>query len=582
MLIEEISLKNFKSFGNNKQKLQLNSNKGELILIKGKNGAGKSSLQQSIDFSLFGIVRGKQGKKISKSLLPNRINKNLETEIIFTNNFNQKIKIQRNLEPNSAKIFINDIDETKRAKNFNINELIGIDYDTYKNFISMSVSDFANFIDLNPEEKRNIINNLFNLSDLDNYFSLSNAKIKQYKDNILKLTTINITNAEAISAIELNIKNIELNNNKDKENNIIQLETEISSKKLPYLKMKNELVDFSDKIENLEKNIQELEDDKKINSNKIIEISVNLKNLKEKIAIYKTGICPSCNTSLEDDYHIDEYNTIKKNYKLLYDEYTLLNEKNSNLVITISQHNKNKNVFNTQKNSLNLKFNELSYDLKTIKNKISILKNDNKENVSTIELNNNIDNLNKKIIDNNIQIELLKNDIKKYEDLKNIFSNSGVRKNIISNIIIPLNIYIKETLKELNSPYDIDIDNDFNVNLYERFKLKINSETLSMGESKKINIAMALAYLKLILKYKKLNIIFLDEVFSSMEPENVDYVLNILKKYCAEFKLNIIILDPNVYFRDDSMFAAEKIGIFDRVIKMDKKLSFSTIEEIKN
>ena len=582
MLIEEISLKNFKSFGNNKQKLQLNCDIGELILIKGKNGAGKSSLQQSIDYSLFGIVRGKQGKKVSKSLLPNRINKNLETEIIFTNNLNQKIKIQRNLEPNSAKIFINDIDETKRAKNFNINELIGIDYDTYKNFISMSVSDFANFIDLNAEDKRNIINNLFNLSDLDNYLSLSNAKIRQYKDNILKLTTINITNTEAISAIELNIKNIELNNNKDKENNIIQLETEISSKKLPYLKMKNELVHFSDKIENLEKNIQELEDDKKINSNKIIEISVNLKNLKEKIAIYKTGICPSCNTSLEDDNHIDEYNTIKKNYKLLYDEYTLLNEKNNNLGITISQNNKDKNVFNTQKNSLNLKFNELSYELKNIKNKISILKNDNKENVSTIELNNNIDNLNKKIIDNNIQIELLQNDIKKYEDLKNIFSNSGVRKNIISNIIIPLNIYIKETLKELNSPYDIDIDNDFNVNLYERFKLKINSETLSMGESKKINIAMALAYLKLILKYKKLNVIFLDEVFSSMEPENVDYVLNILKKYCAEFKLNIIILDPNVYFRDDSMFAAEKIGIFDRVIKMDKKLSFSTIEEIKN
>ena len=41
MLINEISIRGFKSFGNNEQILNLNTEKGELILIAGQNGQGK-------------------------------------------------------------------------------------------------------------------------------------------------------------------------------------------------------------------------------------------------------------------------------------------------------------------------------------------------------------------------------------------------------------------------------------------------------------------------------------------------------------------------------------------------------------
>ena len=86
MIIKSISLKNFKSFGNNKQTVEFDTTTGNLILLSGQNGAGKSSFQQSFDFSVFGIVRGKNGKRVPQTILPNRINKNLETEIEFINN----------------------------------------------------------------------------------------------------------------------------------------------------------------------------------------------------------------------------------------------------------------------------------------------------------------------------------------------------------------------------------------------------------------------------------------------------------------------------------------------------------------
>jgi len=202
---------------------------------------------------------------------------------------------------------------------------------------------------------------------------------------------------------------------------------------------------------------------------------------------------------------------------------------------------------------------------------------ESKDNISIDELVKNIDELKNKNIINENKITEIKNSIKIYDELKEVFSNKGVRKSIIKNIIKPINVYLKDILDELKSPYNVKIDEEFNVNIYERLTNEVHPESLSMGESKKINIAIALSYLKLILKFRKLNILFLDEVFSSMEPENVEYALKVLKSFTKEFNLNIIILDPKVYFTENSSFVWS--NYFDRIIKIYKKLSFSTIEE---
>ena len=62
MLISELGIRGFKSYGNNEQVLKLNTEKGELILLVGNNGAGKSSLLDSFDYTLYGKVRGRKKK----------------------------------------------------------------------------------------------------------------------------------------------------------------------------------------------------------------------------------------------------------------------------------------------------------------------------------------------------------------------------------------------------------------------------------------------------------------------------------------------------------------------------------------
>lgn len=574
MIIKSITLKNFKSFGNNKQTLTFNTVTGDLILISGKNGNGKSSLQQSIDFSLYGIVRGKNGKRVPQSILPNRINKNLETEIEFINNKSNEILIQRNLEPNSAKILINNIDETKKVKKDDLLNILGFDFETYKSIISMSVSDFANFIDLTPDEKRNIINKLFNLQDLDNYLSLCNGKIKQFSEEKLKINSILETNKQTIQTLNQNIITIKRSGIEDKQKEIEKLKIERVSKKVPGQKLKSEIESLNPKLINLERQKQDLENKRNITINEIFELKVELKNLEDKINVYKSGICPICDSNLKDTNHQHNFNDILEKQKNLLVRYKDLEKLKNELLLNITQLSNEKDSLQRQKNNLTNQYNNIVSEFKNISRRIDELSIDTKIDISIDELTKNITELKQKNNDYTNKIDDLNNSIKTYEELKEIFSIKGVRKNIIKNIVKPINVYLQDILNDLKSPYNIKIDEEFNVNIFERL-IDVHPESLSTGEGKKINIAIALSYLKLILKFRKLNILFLDEVFSSMDPDNVKYALKILKDFTKEYNINIIILDPNIYLNDNSM----ELDYFDRIIKIQKKLNFSIIEE---
>jgi len=75
MNIKEITIKGFKSFGNNEQTFKLNQEKGELILLTGSNGNGKSSFIESFEYTLFGKIKSMKKKKwATLSTIPNRIN----------------------------------------------------------------------------------------------------------------------------------------------------------------------------------------------------------------------------------------------------------------------------------------------------------------------------------------------------------------------------------------------------------------------------------------------------------------------------------------------------------------------------
>jgi exonuclease SbcC len=187
MIIKKLKFKNIKSYGNKIQEITFDD-KGGLVLLTGTNGSGKSSIMEAIDLVIFNQVRGKESSKIPLKNFPNRLNNNLEVEIEFFNYNNDFIKMKRLVSPNDFEIVVNSEPYTERFKILTDTEkenIIGFNYQTFKSFISMSMNDFLNFIHLKPEDKRNLLNRLFNLDDIDDYLSITKEFINQNKKEVL-------------------------------------------------------------------------------------------------------------------------------------------------------------------------------------------------------------------------------------------------------------------------------------------------------------------------------------------------------------------------------------------------------------
>jgi len=90
------------------------------------------------------------------------------------------------------------------------------------------------------------------------------------------------------------------------------------------------------------------------------------------------------------------------------------------------------------------------------------------------------------------------------------------------------------------------------------------------GELKSANIILLISYLMLIRTKKNINILFLDEVFSSIDLDNISNILNLLKFFANEYNINIFVVHHALLNEE----------MFDRIIKIEKNI-FSTIEEIQ-
>lgn len=72
--------------------------------------------------------------------------------------------------------------------------------------------------------------------------------------------------------------------------------------------------------------------------------------------------------------------------------------------------------------------------------------------------------------------------------------------------------------------------------------VKIEQDSLSTGENKRINIVIMIAYLKMIRTKRSINILFLDEIFASIDPDGIDSILTLLKDFSHNYNINIFVV----------------------------------------
>ena len=562
MIIEEIGIRNFKSFGNSRQSVKLNTEKGELILLVGNNGMGKSSFLQSFDWVLYGKCRGSKKKWATQSTLPNRINGGeLEIDIKFKSK-STNLLLKRGLSPNILELWENGV-INERAGKSNIDEkiedYIGMDVETFKSFMSMNVDSFKNFISLTNEEKQLLLDKLFNLEVINILNSILKELVKNNKVRMASLDSEINTLNESIQSIQRSIdKAIE----KEKENTQVEIDkikADMDSKKDEYATLKEKVQKVKDKE-------KELSDELDTEKRQYIILQTDIKGVQRDIDLYDSGKCPTCATPFDSDHFISLRQT-------LVDKKSGLESLKGELETNIKNIKEKQTKLSDISDKVNKAFNDITYFLKNCKAQIDKLelkktKEDGKASENINEFYKTIEGLEDKKVLSSENMSVSKEKELYYKELNKIFGEDGVKKSIIAGIIKPINHFISENVKKMGLKFEVQLDETFTAEV-KHLGSVIDPESLSTGEHKLTNICILCSYLSLIRTKKSLNILFLDEVFSSVDLDNIQKILTLLKSFANEYNVNIFVVHHAVLNHE----------MFDRIIRINKEI-FSSIEEL--
>ena len=560
MIIEEISIRGYKSFGNTEQVVKFNTESGELILLCGSNGSGKSSILECVEYALYGKVKSMKNKKWTKaSLLPNRINGELLNKIKFKSS-GSEIEVVRGISPNILKVLENGLEIDKAGKaslDERIEKLVGIDIETFKSFISLSINDFKNFISLSSEEKKLLLDKLFNLEVINILSDILKELNKTNKIGLARLDAEIGSLASSIRSIDLSIQKALEREKEDLDQEISVLNSEIEKRKEEYKLLREK----KDKISLKENEINTHLDKEK---EELYKIKNNLGNVDREIGLYNSGKCPTCKVSFDGQFFSDLRNEleqkkigVEKILEQITGNITALGEKKKKLAELSSE--------------VTTSFNDLTYLLRNYKAQIDQLnakKNSGaSQNHSTQEFENTKSELLSKMdIVSGENVVLQEKEVY-YKELSKILSEDGVKKSIISKIIEPINHFVAENLRKMRIPFQVVLDQNFNAEI-KNLNEVIEQDSLSTGENKRINICIMIAYLKMIRTKRHINILFLDEVFSSIDLEGIESILLLLKDFANNYKISIFVVHH-------ALMSGE---FFDRIISVNKDV-FSQITE---
>jgi exonuclease SbcC len=556
MKIEEISFKNFASYGNQIQTLEFDKSKSSLYLVLGGNGYGKSTIANAIIYGLYGKL-----EDFNLSDLPNRINKNLWVKIRLKCG-NKTVVIERGIAP---KLFSVSVDGTEldQAGMSNIqdyleNEVYEIPYHVFKNIIILSVNDFKSFLTMSPKDKRNIVDKLFGFSIINEMYTRVKDIKKEIKDDIKTIEDELRAIEASITSTQNKIEELEKISADENKEKIAQLKQEVVTLAVDQKKLN----EAQSKLVQMQEDLESKIDTKSEEYNKNNEV---LNNARRKLKLYENKKCPTCESALDEGIHLHIKQQNEDLAVSMPSVISQIQEDIGNLKTEFSDSRK-------KQSAVNNKLWELSSRINTIKSELTSLAKGMDKNGQFTQLTSLVDEFSKKKTEKHL-ISMTRYDEDNFMSLvEMILGDDGVKNLAVKTILPGLNTSIAQMVSDMHLSFHIRFDDKFNC-LINHLGEDVNPKTLSTGERKKADFIIVIAIIKLLkLRFPQLNILFLDEIFSSVDADGVYSILKILNGVIKENNLNTFVINHTVLPQE----------IFDKKIEIYKDNGFSkfTVETI--
>ena len=551
MRIDYIEFKNFASYGNQKQRLEFKKDGSELFLTLGKNGDGKTTIANAIIFALYGKVEG-----VKLSDLPNRINKELWVKVgIQCGTIN--VEIERGLAPTKFNVLINGVEFDKAGKRsvqeYLEEEVYGIPYHVFKNIIILSINDFKSFLTMNGADKRQIIDRMFG-------FSILNDMQRAIKEE-RKSVKMDIDNYES----ELNQTMESIKSVRHKLNTLLEESSEKNASKIKELKeslvaLNEEAKTMKVDADQISENITLKKDEYESQRTDASSLKHELDYLKKKLELYEDGHCPTCETKLDSEWHMEK----KDEYAVKIEEDT---KKIKSIKLEMDAITANATELKESKKSIDTKINDIKYNMKSMKAELVKIK-ETSSGDEFDHLKSLIEQFEESEIEKSNKRDQLSGDYNFMSIVEQVLGEDGVKNLAVKTILPGLNANIAAMAQTMHLPFHIRFDEKFNC-IINHLGEDINPLTLSTGERKKADFIIIIAIIKILkLRFPQLNLLFLDELLSSVDHDGVYNILKILNQVIKENKINTFVINHTVLPHE----------IFDKKIQIYRENGFSKFE----
>ncbi len=579
----ELKYKNFLSFGSNLTVIKFEEG---FNLITGKNGGGKSGgLLDPLSFCIF----GKPYRKIKIRELVNRTNrKKLYTECIFKIN-DDVFKIVRTQLPDSIELFKNDqpfqLESSKRLIQDEIDKIIGIDYNMFKQIIALAINYNKPFLEMQQNEKREIIESITNVKILGEMLKLSKINISSLKTQVdLNKTTIKLfeenlfSTNQRINELTLAKQNFD-SNKQDDLNKILQKinNQTIELNKIQTIltnleKNKKNIIEFKKELKELNKKLNEI--NKEINVDKY-----KIENSNKSISfLEQNNICEVCNSELTEEHKTKEKNRLNEIINECKNKIELNNKNKKDLIkeidnISLEIENQNKIILDIKKYNEQIKWlkEEIKNNIER-ENEIKLRKFDIDLNSLQKEFDKKSDEYLEVFNKNEEKVKELHN----YEVVSTILSDNGIKAYFFRKIIPILNSKINEYLKKsgLSIKFEINEFLEDKIFCLDSRGQEISYFSNSEGEKKRIDISIMLAFIditKIICNWD-CSLLIMDEIFDSkLDEDGLDFIILSIKNLISNNnKLKVFVISHIL----------KDFEVFDRHYRVSKASGFSRIEQV--
>jgi len=555
MRFESIEFKNIFAYGEEPQRIDYSSD-GQLTLLKGKSGAGKSAILSLPVLVLYG-----KPMKATKSGIANRMNKHGWVRGTIVKGQHRYV-IEREFSPNSLKIWKDDVEiDTfggSSAEDYIQTEIAEIPVSTFSNMITISMKKFKSFLSMSPTERKAVVDEVFDVRIINLIFEQIKKDARQLGNSIngdqgtlysLNQTLVNANNEilkiqqknsspEDASKIEENKKKIEEANAAIQQYN--DLSRQVSEKQVS--------------------NNSEISEKRK----SLTETEMVIRTINDKINLYNHDKCPTCSASFKGEV----YDALKMQLQTLLSQKNELKQTISNELATL----------NTTAQKISEGYQKLQTLIYQKRVEINSLIADNRVIDEKMKASAEYQAVQNIIEKTQAQIDEIKNSIDEktkelgyLQKLQVVYSIDGVTKMVINNYLPLLNQEISENLIMLDFPYTLEFNEKFDPTIKDCGQT-VPVETLSDGEETRVNLVVLCSLYKLMKrKFSDVNLLTVDEVVSSIDTETSAYVISYLKNFAEENNLNVFIVSHTEL----------PLDLFDKIIQVEKTNGFSHFKTIE-